>query len=198
VFSFLLVDIMTEKSTPSSADSFAILATQWPVFAWRFGLGPLLGQAFMLLGIRGPTGEPNYHLAPYFFTNGQKYLYVPVDAPWASAVLATPYITIQTAYGMESVQAVRVTDGEILVTIFAHLMQNRPALAQQLMGGSPIQSLETDLAAAAIENRLPIYGLVPTTQPTPIPIKADLGWVLPAFAVFWWLTRNGKKKPKKD
>lgn len=145
---------------------------------WRLGLGPLVGQVWMLVT---PRDAERFAL-DYFFVNGVKYAVMPLPQSREGAAA-----TIQTAYGIERVALRRVTDADQLARIGTTLMHNRPAYAERVFRASGVQNFPADL------NRVPFVAFYPTDGPTPAPLRADLAWVLPALLTLLMLRRMRRR-----
>lgn len=152
---------------------------KWPVQLWRLGLGPLLGQLFVLITTTGrKSGLPRRTLTEYHRLNGK--LYAPSGfgrrAQWYRNIEADPRVTIQTAAGAQSVTAVRVTDDQEILDLL-HIMAKKDGqmLRDTYLNALDIQFDEADILAK--KDRIYWLRFDPTDEPTPPPLQADLWWV---------------------
>lgn len=185
--------ITNSSATQAQPEDFSW--AKLPVYLWRLGLGGVVGQVFMLISTHGRrSGLIRRAYTPYFFVNGKKYVYADPDAQWYQNVLAHPLATIQTAYGDEPVSVRKVTDPDEIAEVFAHLQQNRPALARAIYQQVGVEESPADLAAAA--DRLHLITFEPTDAPTPMPQDADLRWLTVAVVGFvaWLWQRRARSR----
>jgi deazaflavin-dependent oxidoreductase (nitroreductase family) len=167
-----------------------------PIFLWRLGLGPIIGQAFMLITTIGrQSGLPHRAAIDYFFVNGRKYIYGERGAQWYENVLADPRATIQTAFGTERINVRPVREPEELTEVFATLLNNRPTFAARIFKEIGVQAFPEDLVANAEQLRLLAFD--PTDALTPAPLEVDLPWLLPVvfigMLIGWRIVRAGCK-----
>jgi deazaflavin-dependent oxidoreductase (nitroreductase family) len=168
-----------------------------PIFLWRMGLGPILGQMLMLITHTGRrSGLPRRTMVEYHTLDGQRYAPCAFGAraQWYRNIMADPYVTIQTAAGTEHVKARRVTDSEELLAVYALLRQRNPIMLDwylQTLGIAPNPD-----SFLANKDRVYIVAFDPADGPTPPPLEADLKWVwgvVAALIVLRWLFRPRRK-----
>ncbi len=167
-----------------------LIAYRAPIFWWRLGLGPVLGQQFALITTTGRrSGKPRRAVVEYFRLGHRKYIYSAYGSAsdWYKNVQVNPCVTVQTAAGTESAFARRMTDPNELVEVLQRLRETRPLAARQIFSTFELRSLPDDIYA----NRGSIYllALDPTDEYTPQPLEVDLWWVGPlalAAAVLGW------------
>lgn len=159
-----------------------------PLLLWRLGLGPLLGQLFLILTTRGrKSGLARHTPVEYFEFNGRLHVMAAwPKSDWYRNLMADPHVTVQTASGTQSALARRLaSDAEFLEMydyIEAHPAKRRIWEAMGL-------NITRESFLAEKEG----YYLIrfePTAEPTPEPLPVDLRWVwLLLPAVFWLLRR---------
>jgi deazaflavin-dependent oxidoreductase (nitroreductase family) len=165
---------------------WAKAAFKAPVYLWRLGLGPLVGQALMLITHTGRvTGLPRRTVVEYHVLDGN--MIAPVafgeQAQWYRNILADPRVTIQTAHGAQSAIATRITDDIELVTAFKLLMRRNPVMLKWYLRSLGIKPHIADVVAK--KERIYWLRFDPTGEPTPPPLAADLWWVWIIFGGFW-------------
>ena len=152
---------------------------KWPVQLWRLGLGPLIGQIFVLITHTGrKTGLPRHTLIELHRLNGKKYGPSGFGrrAQWYRNIEADPRVTIQTSNGAESVTAVRVTDDDELLALLNNMEEKGGrAMRDMYLQALEIESTPEDIIAK--KDRIYWLRFDPTDEPTPPPLKADLVWV---------------------
>ncbi len=169
-----------------------------PVHLFRMGLAPLIGKIMMLITHTGrKSGLPRRTMVEYHKLNGAKY--VPVafgrKAQWYKNIEADPHVTIQTADGIESMQAVRVTEGRELLTVYNLFARRDPPLLRWYLTSLGIDP-DDPRDVLGKKDRIHWLRFDPLEAPTPAPMEADLKWVLPAVAaglVGGWLFLRRKK-----
>lgn len=186
--------------TPTTNAPQPFAFNKMPIYLWRMGLGPLVGQLFMLVTTTGRrSGQSRRAVVEYFFVNGQKYVMADPEAQWYLNAQADPRLTIQTAFGTECARARRVTEENELTAVFVTLMNNRPMMAQRIMQRVPMQSIPADLVANA--DKLTLVAFDPTSDPTPPPMEADLRWLTPLIVggiVMSWVLRLVVRRAARD
>ena len=168
-----------------------------PILLWRLGLGPIIGRVLILITQTGrKSGLPRRTMVEYHKLDGVKYApcaFGP-QSDWYQNILADSHLTIQTAYGVESVTATRVTSDQELLAVYNLFRRRDPPLLRLYLVSLGIQDNPADVLA----NKERIYWLRfdPIDEPTPPPLEADLVWVLPVifagFMALWWLSRHLK------
>ncbi len=153
---------------------------KWPVHLWRLGLAPIIGHNLVLISHTGrKTGLTRRTLAEFHVINGR--FYVPCAfgrrAQWYLNIEADPRVTIQTAAGAQSVRAVRVTDGEELLTLLDLTNPVSRSLAKSYLATLDIEPTPEDVLAK--KDRIYYLRFDPTSEPTPPPMPADLVWLWP-------------------
>jgi deazaflavin-dependent oxidoreductase (nitroreductase family) len=165
---------------------FALLA-RGPLLAFRLGLGPLVGRAFMVLTTTGRrTGRARHTMAFFHEIEGRKYVAGAYGqgSHWYRNLRADPRVTVQTARGRESMRARRVTDEGELARVVG-LLARRPRGALYL-ASQGLASAPEDVVRDA--RRILLVALDPTGEPTPPGMPRDLVWMWPAaLAVLAWL-----------
>ena len=174
-----------------------------PIPLWRLGLGPVLGKIMMLITHTGrKSGRIRRTMVEYHARDGVKYVAAAwgEKADWYLNIRANPYITIQTADGIEHVKAGRVTDVRELLSVYTLFMRRDPPLSKWYLQSKGIDP--TDPADfLAKKDRLYFVRFAPeefpATEPTLPPVHADLKWVLPALgatlAASWLFLKNRRK-----
>lgn len=149
-----------------------------PIFFWRLGLAPLMGNIFMLITQTGrKSGIPRRTMVEYHSRAGVKFVACAFGekADWYQNILADPYVTIQTAKGCERAITSRVSDDRELLTVYNLFIRRDPPLMKWYLGSLDIQANPLDV----LYKKERIYWLRfdPTQAPTPPPQKADLAWI---------------------
>jgi len=152
---------------------------KWPVQLWRLGLGPLMGQVFVLITTTGrKSGLPRRTLTEYHRLNGRKYAPSGFGrrSQWYRNIEADPHVTIQTADGAQSVIARRVTDDQEILDL-VRIMEKKDGkmLRDMYLDALDIEYNDADILAK--KDRIYWLRFDPTDEPTPPPLKADLWWV---------------------
>lgn len=170
--------------TPSEA--FAL--NKLPLYLWRLGLGPLVGQVFMLITTTGrKSGLARRAIVDYFFVNGKKYVVADPAAQWVQNVEQMPTATLQTAYGTESVTVRAVTDEDERVAVLAHLNHNRPLMAARI--GPMLTARQVVLLT-----------FEPTQTPTPPALPDDWSrytWAVLLGIAGWFMARQNRKRGRR-
>jgi deazaflavin-dependent oxidoreductase (nitroreductase family) len=168
--------------------SEAFAPSKWPLYLWRLGFGPLIGQFFILITTIGrKSGLPRRAIVAYFFVNGKKYVVAHPDAQWVQNVAHTPAATLQTAYGTESVTVRAVTDDGERAMVLAHLRHNRPRVAALI-----------DSPLTAQQNAL--FTFEPTHDTTPPALPDDwrrYTWAALLSLAAWFVSRRKRKQGRR-
>lgn len=151
-----------------------------PVALWRLGFGPLIGRFMLILTTIGRnSGEPRRGAVEYRSLHDKRYIMTtfPEAEQWYLNILADPYVTIQTAKGSESVQAVRVDNDVELLAAYRLFKRYKPFKSYSKAFG-----FETD-DETLLENkdRIFIYRFDPVNQQTPPSQEVDLAWIWPVM-----------------
>jgi deazaflavin-dependent oxidoreductase (nitroreductase family) len=149
-----------------------------PRVLWRLGLGPVAGQVFLLITHTGrKSGLPRRTMTEYHVINGRKYAPCAFGerAQWYKNIQADPFVTLQSADGVEAMQARRVTADDELLAFYHVIMERNPVMMQWLLDALEIDNTPDDLLAK--KDRVYIITFDPTDSPTPPPQPADLTWV---------------------
>jgi deazaflavin-dependent oxidoreductase (nitroreductase family) len=147
-----------------------------PIQLYRLGLGPIVGRLFMILTTTGRKSSlPRRHVIEFHSFAGRKYVFSAWGdrADWYRNLQADSRVTVQTADGVESMRARRVTGDEDLTQAFRAFEGN--ALLK-----SWVKTLGVELTLAeflAQRDRLFLITFDPTDDPTPPPLPVDLKWV---------------------
>ncbi|MCD6288999.1 MAG: nitroreductase family deazaflavin-dependent oxidoreductase [Anaerolineae bacterium] len=173
--------------------------TKFPILLWRLGLGPILGQIFMLLTTTGrKSGLPRRTVIEYHVVNGR--VYAPCafgpKADWYRNIVADPHVTVQTARGMERMIATRVTDDQELLAVYEALHRSDPFILDSYLRSLDIRPDPDDIVAK--KDRIYWLRFDPTDEPTPPPQEVDLAWLWPLALLvvigMCWASRG--KRPK--
>ncbi|NOZ29358.1 MAG: nitroreductase family deazaflavin-dependent oxidoreductase [Chloroflexi bacterium] len=171
-------------------------AVKAPILLWRLGFGPILGRIFMLLTTTGrKSGLPRRTMVEYHMLNGR--IYAPCafgpKAQWYKNIVADPRVTVQTAHGVQSMIATRVTDDEEILAVYELLRRRDPVILDAYLRSLDIRPDPADVVAK--KDRIYWLRFDPTDEPTPPPLEADLAWVWPVVLVLllglWLLRRRG-------
>jgi len=153
-----------------------------PILLWRLGLGPILGRVFMLLTTWGrKSGLPRRTVVEYHTLDGK--IYAPCafgpKADWYKNIVANPRVTVQTARGIQSMIATRVTDDEELLAVYELFRRRDPILLDAYLRSLDIRSDPADVMAK--KDRIYWIRFEPTDEPTPPPLEVDLAWIWPVM-----------------
>ena len=168
-----------------------------PLKLWRLGLGPLLGHYLLVLTHKGQKSGRIYHtIVEYHEHNGNIYIpaaYGP-QTDWYQNISAHPQVTVQIASGSESRAAVRVTDDQEILDVFAYFLKRIPPLIKIYLKSHGIEPEPDDVIA----NKDKIYWvrLERTPEPALLPLEADLAWVWMAAAGFLFILLSSSRKKK--
>ena len=171
-----------------------------PIQLWRLGLGPIIGKVILLITHTGrKTGLPRRTMVEYHKLDGAKYAPCAfgLKADWYKNIVANPYVTIQSSDGVESVNAIRVTDDQELVAVYELFKRRDPLLLKWYLRSLDIQQDYADLLAK--KDRIYWLRFDPTGQPTPPPLTQDLSWVwvpvgLAIIAILWAKCKSENSK----
>jgi deazaflavin-dependent oxidoreductase (nitroreductase family) len=162
-----------------------------PMWLWRLGLGPLVGQGFALLTTTGRrSGLPRTTMVAYL--RGQERLYVVAvygpGSQWFRNLVADPRVNVQTARGSQAMLARRLTSDEDLRRAYTELRGRLDGLVDVGLAalGAPggLQGLLDH------REQILLVGLDPVGTPAPRAVTPDLWWVLPAAGLLWILRRR--------
>jgi deazaflavin-dependent oxidoreductase (nitroreductase family) len=167
-----------------------------PIFAWRFGLGPILGKYILIFTHIGrKTGVSRRTAVEFHTINGMKYIPCAfgVKSQWYRNLLANPRVTIQSADGTEQMIAVRVKDNEELISVIDTIMERNPTMMKWYLDTLNIQHDRKDILVH--KQDLIFLRFDPTSDPTPRGLEVDLAWIWPIL-LLWTLFRRpfGKKR----
>lgn len=147
-----------------------------PLLLHRLGLSPIVGRLFIILTTTGcKSCLPRHSAIEFHSYAGRKFVFSAwgEQADWYRNLQADPHVTIQTAAGVESMRARRVTSNEDLTDVF-HAFENNAILKSWVRTiGLPL-TLE---ALLAYRDQLLFVTFDPTDDPTPPPLPVDLKWV---------------------
>ncbi len=154
------------------------------LFAWRMGLGTLLGRRFVLITTRVRQGGlPHRVVLEYGALRGKLYVISGFgsQAEWHKDLSTDPYVMVQTWQGPEPMRAHCVTDDVEIRDVCTLFMRQNPLFFRRyllsLSAGS--DSIEEVMA---YKERLAILRFDPTDEEVPPPLEADLVWVWPLLA----------------
>ena len=166
-----------------------------PMYAWRFGLGPIIGRYLMILTqINHKTGNPCKTSMEYYEINGMKYIVnvFGIQSQWYRNILANPRVTIQTSDGTEQVVAVPVSQDDELITIIEWLMHRNPKSIIPYLNEMGVQHNRKDILKH--KNDLIFFRFDPTSEPTPRGLEVDLAWIWPLIIIWMFITRPFRRK----
>lgn len=167
---------------------------QAPVYAWRFGLGPIFGRYVMIITqINHKTGNPYKTSLEYFEINGMKYIanVFGIQSQWYRNILANPRVTIQTSDGTEQMVAIPVTQDDELITIIEWIQNKNPKFITHYLVGLEEQANRKEILKH--KNELTFLRFDPTSEPTPRGLDVDLAWVWPLLLLWTLLTRPRRR-----
>jgi deazaflavin-dependent oxidoreductase (nitroreductase family) len=153
-----------------------------PLVLWRMGLGFIIGKVIMVITTTGHKSKlPRHNMAEYYSLNGKKYTVCAYGkrAAWYKNIQADPRVTVQTAEGIESMRAVRVTDDRELIETIELFRQRNLLLTNRYLASLEIKPDYRDLLQK--KDRLYLLRFDPTEEPTPPGLQTDLAWLWPAL-----------------
>lgn len=168
-----------------------------PVYLWRMGLQPIIGQMFTLISYTDPpTGETKHTFAEGYSINGKLYVMVKQSASWYGNILVDPYVRVQTAFQNLAAKAVRVTDDDELIEVYKGFKRNNlPSLTRYLESVGVTHERDSLLKN---KDKLHFLRFDPTTEATPPALKSDLIWLpivlLILVGILWMLGEDKDKK----
>lgn len=158
---------------------------------WRLGFQPVLGRVLLVMTHTGRTsGLPRRTVIEYHSAaNRKKYVVSAFGdrAQWYKNIIKNPFVTIQSADGVEYVRAYRVTDVNELLAFFRVLNRRNPTITRLYLESIGIDNTPADILDK--HDRIYVVGFAPTSEPTPPPLKADLRWVWFGVAFTFILSR---------
>jgi len=169
--------------------------SQAPIFAWRFGLGPIVGRYIMIITqINHKTGNPCKSSMEYFEINGIKYIanLFGVQSQWYRNILSNPRVTIQSSDGTEQMIAVPVTQDDEIITIIEWLLNRNPKFIARYMDEFGVQPSRKDILKH--KNELIFLRFDPTSEPTPRGLEVDLAWIWPILLIWTKLSKPKRRK----
>lgn len=168
-----------------------------PMWAWRLGLGPLLGRYILIITHTGrKSGVPRQTAVEYHVINGIKYIPCAfgMKAQWYRNILANPRVSIQSSDGLERMVAVRVREYNELITVVETILSRNPALMNLYLESLNISPTRKDILAH--KENLIFLRFDPTSEPTPRPLEVDLAWIWPLILIWLWVSRPFRRKRK--
>lgn len=160
------------------------LAFRVPMLLWRLGLGPIVGRMIMVITTTGNKSKlPRHNMTEYYALNGKKYTVCAYGekAAWYKNIKADPRVTVQTAGGTQSMQAVRVTDDDELTQVVDLFMRRNALLTRRYLESLGIKADRSDMLMK--KDRLYLLRFDPTNEPTPHGLEADLKWLWPVIGL---------------
>ncbi|MBW2291473.1 MAG: nitroreductase family deazaflavin-dependent oxidoreductase [Deltaproteobacteria bacterium] len=151
-----------------------------PLYGWRLGLGPLLRPRFMVLTTRGrKSGRPRHTMLEYVALNGKPYFGAGWGdtSAWVKNLLADPRVYVQSGLGETYGVARRVTDPEIIRSIYPE-MKKSPIWKQYTASWGIDGASEDDVAANA--DRLWTFAIERDEDASASQLeglRSDLAWV---------------------
>ncbi len=169
-----------------------------PIQLWRLGMAPVIGNHTLLMTQTGrKSGLPRRTMIEYHHINGTKYAPCAFGekAHWYKNIVADPRVTIQSAHGVESVTAVRISDDQEILDVYELFKRRDPPLLNWYINSLDIQHNHSDIIAK--KDRIYWVRFDPTPEPTPPPLDEDLKWVWVVTAVslitLWLLSKFSRK-----
>lgn len=165
-----------------------------PLIAWRMGHGFIFGRWILILTTTGrKSGLPRHTPLQFFGGRERKYIISGwgEHADWYKNMLVYPNITIQSAYGVESVRGREVMDDEEYRQTFQYC--HRDPIMRWWMRYMDIPISEE--AFLVHKDKFLIVTFEPTSEPTPPPLKKDLAWLnlLMGGWVVWRVLKHGRR-----
>jgi deazaflavin-dependent oxidoreductase (nitroreductase family) len=171
---------------------------KWPVQLWRLGLAPFVGNYMMLITHTGrKSGKPRRTMTECYKLGDRKYAPCAFGprAQWYQNILVDPRVTIQTADGAESANAIRVTENDEILALFDAVGQRARPMLDMYLRTFEMEPDPEDIIAK--KDRVYWLRFDPTGEDTPPALEADLVWVWPVAAVGFvlgWLVGRISRK----
>lgn len=166
-----------------------------PIYAWRFGLGPIVGRYVMIITqMDHKTGNPSKTSIDFFEMNGIKYVAnsLGVQSPWYRNILANPRVSIQTSDGTEQMVAVPISQDDELITIIEWLIARNPKFIKRYVQEFGVQPTRKDILQH--KKDLIFLRFDPTSEPTPRGLDVDLAWIWPILLLWSIVSKRRRKK----
>ena len=163
---------------------FRRLLFRAPLWLWRLGLGPLIGDLFLMLTSTGrKSGLPRHAALEYHYLRGTIYVVSAFGerSAWHKNILADPRVTVQTARATQSMRAVHVIDDAELLEVYEVFKRRDAPLTNWYMRSLDIQDNPDDILAK--KDRIHLLRFDPIREATPPPLEADLVWVWPVALI---------------
>jgi deazaflavin-dependent oxidoreductase (nitroreductase family) len=152
-----------------------------PLIFWRMGLGPVLGQAMLILTTWGRKSHwPRHTALSYIILNGIVYLAPgwPEQSDWYKNLQADPHVTVQLGEGYFYATARRVTEEAEFAAVAKELLEFGDVLLKPWLASLGIEPELEDLVANRA--RVVLLALDWTNEAGPGPMPVDLTWL-------WWV-----------
>jgi deazaflavin-dependent oxidoreductase (nitroreductase family) len=169
-----------------------------PLWLWRLGLGPLIGDLFLILTTTGrKSGQPRPIALEYHRARGAIYVVSAFGerSNWYRNLLADPRVTVQTARATEAMRASHVIDDAELLEVYEVFKRRDPPLTHWYMRSLGIKDDPADILAK--KDRMHVLRFDPIQEPTPPPLEVDLVWLWPVALItmllIWLLNRDTDK-----
>lgn len=180
------MDECEQQSEPVTHGVLVYPTSRWrrfvfrlPLYAWRLGLGGVIGRRFLVLTATGRiSGLPRRAVLEYTVMDGQLYIVSAWGerAQWYRNVLADPHVTVQTHIGAASMAARRVDDDAELTWLFERFQYS--PVWDVYLDALCIERNAADFLAK--RDRVHLLRLDSTDAPTLPSLEPDLKWA-------WWL-----------
>lgn len=159
-----------------------------PLLLWRLGLGWMLGRYLLLLTHTGRrSGRPRRAVLEH--TDFDGFLHIASGwagrPQWVNNIEANPLVTVQCGRRTFGARVRRLSSESDLAHLFESARGRSPVWSEWLQTLGIEDSLEDFLAK---KDRVFVYRLEPTDEPTPPRQRADLAWLwLVAMGLLVWL-----------
>lgn len=169
-----------------------------PVWLWRLGLGPLIGDLFLILTTTGrKSGQSRRSALEYHYLRGTLYVVSVFGerAAWYKNILADPRVTVQTSHATQSMRAAHVIDDDELLEVYELFKRRDPPVTNWYLRSLGVGDEADDILAK--KDRIHVLRFDPIHEPTAPPLEADLVWMWPValitMLIVFVLTRNQKR-----
>ncbi len=171
-----------------------------PVYLWRMGLQPLIGQMFTLISYSDrQTGQTRRVFAEGYTINGKLYVMGKRgdETNWIQDIQQNPQVMVQNAFHNQPSTAVRVTEDDELIEVYKGFKRNNLASLTAMLESVGVTHERDSLLKN--KDRLYFIRFDPTREATPPAVQSDLIWlpvVLIGLVILLWLLSGEKKEAK--
>ena len=195
-----MTDMTSATTAQDMTQTSASPARQWlehaPILAWRLGMGPVLGQVFLVLTTTGRVSQsPERVGLPYYTWRTRKYVVTKPGeaASWLADIDANNRVTIQSGTGTEAMLARHVTEDIELIDAYA-MAEQSPDLRRWFE--TTLNQPLSQQALMANKDRFTLVTFDPVDGDMPEPLAVDLWWIwaIVGGALALWRLTQGRNE----